>query len=496
MRRLLIIFAVCTISLMATAQQSELVGTWQQLDGNGKPTTQVKIFMPDGKLLGLSFNADFTNSSVWFMSDYKVLNELSFVDHAFYHSNINYQRDYFFTYFKENDSTLVTRYADYRYNNHQYILTERWKKMDREMPTYTDAEWQALHQKSMAEFDRLPKEGQTKEQYAQELYKKAQGYTKSKKLDYASELLLTRAELDTTNLKWQKDALTLFTDNSLAPSVAEKVADRVIRLTVAKAPTANDTSIVNAYRTKAYLFNYRGNNAMPQVREIAKKVIAMEIAGNQQPTKDYGLDYFLMAMSYLPLGDFKNVETNIDKCIDIFEKASDVSKVQTGEAYMTKAMAQMLSNHEREAIDLMLSKVVPNYVDDNNQPIEKITNYVYPSVVHCYERLMEKNPKDKSLLKEYQQFLSDKLVIASYFTVDKKRNLFGDYIVLERGAWTLEKPSASIDYYQSLLQKDDEYIKYTKQKGEDPLSEMHVITVEPAKKQDIIKKWKAYKKRK
>ncbi len=496
MKKLCVLIAVCAMSLMAMAQKSELVGTWQQLDANGNPTTQVKVFMPDGKLLGLSFNADFTVSSVWFMSEYKVLNELAYVDHSLYHSDINYQRDYYFTYYKENDSVLVTRYADYRYNNRLFVLTERWKKMDREMPTYNDAEWQALKEKSLVEFNRLPKEGQTTEQYAQELYKSAQGYIKSKKLDRASEPMLIRAELDTTNLQWQKDVLQLFVENSLAPSVAEKIADRVIRLAAAKAPVPNDTSVINAYRTKAYMYNYRGNIGMPQTRECAQKAIDMAVAAGLPPTKDYGLDYFIIAMTYMPEGNLTEIEKNIDQCIDIFEKATDVSKLQMAEAYMTKAVAMMLNNRCREAIDLMLDKAIPNFVDDNGQPVEKVTSYVYPSVVHCYELLLEKTPKDKKLLKEYQQFLSDKLLIASFLTTDKKRNLFGDYLLLERGTWTLEKPAAVSDDHQILLQKDDEYIEYVREKDEERTGEMHVIVVDPAKKQDIINKWKAYKKRK
>ena len=108
MKKLLVLIASGLLSLTATAQQSSLIGTWQQLDANGNPTTNVKIFMPDGKLLGQSFNDDFTASSVWFMSNYKMLNDTSYVDHAFYHSNILYERDYFFTFHKENDSLLVS----------------------------------------------------------------------------------------------------------------------------------------------------------------------------------------------------------------------------------------------------------------------------------------------------------------------------------------------------------------------------------------------------
>ena len=112
MKKLIVLFVSGLMSLTAMAQQSALVGTWQQLDNNGNPTTNVKIFMPDGKLLGQCFNDEFTVSSVWFMSNYKVLNDSSYVDHEFYHSNILYQHDYFFTFHKESDNVLVTSYID------------------------------------------------------------------------------------------------------------------------------------------------------------------------------------------------------------------------------------------------------------------------------------------------------------------------------------------------------------------------------------------------
>ena len=167
MKKQLVLFVSGLLSLTAMAQHSALIGSWQQLDANGFPTTNVKVFMPDGKLLGQCFNNDFTMSSVWFMSNYKVLNDSSIVDHEFYHSNPFYQRDYFFTFHKENDSVLVSTFIDYRINGVGAIMKECWKKMDRPLPVFTAAEWEALHQKSLLEFDRLPKEGQTVEQYAE-----------------------------------------------------------------------------------------------------------------------------------------------------------------------------------------------------------------------------------------------------------------------------------------------------------------------------------------
>ena len=478
--------------MMAMAQKSALVGAWQQLDANGRPTAQFKFFMPDGKELGLSYNSDFTNSSVWFMSDYTMLNDSSYVDHTFYHCEIGYQRDYFFTFHQENDSVLVTKYVDYRNNSIRVDLTERWKKADRPLPAYTDAEWQALHQKSLVEFDRLPAEGQTIGEYAQKLYDKAEGYKKSNKLAQASEALLIRAELDTTNLQWQKDAYDLFIDNRSASSVAEKIANRYIRLKEAIAPAANDTSVVNAYRTKAGLYLYRGDAAKQQFREYITKTIDLETSAGLQPSKDYGYDYLVLAMSYMNEGNFEVAYDNILKSIDIMEKASDVSKLQLSEAYIVKAVVLRNTNRDQEAIDLALNKAVPLLNDESSQ--ENLSGHVYPFILNSYETLLEKNPKDKKLLKEYQQFLSDKLVCAMFYSTDKKRNLFGKYLVLERGPWTLEKPIATFDETHMLLEQDGKYVDFTKEKDEVTNGMMYLEVVDAAKKKDIIKQWKAYRK--
>ena len=495
MNKILIILAACALSMTAAAQQTKLEGSWVQLDGDGRPTTQVKTFLPNGRQIGLSYNKDFTSHSVWFMSNYKVLNDTTYIDHAFYHSDINYQRDYYFTFHLENDSLMTTSYLNYWPNGLEINLVERWKRISNRM-TCDDAEWEAMYQKSLAEFDRLPKEGQTVEQYAKELYAKAQDFKKTNRLDRASEALLMRAELDTTNLEWQKDIYFLYLENRMAPSVAEKIADRYIRLKEAQAPSANDTSVVNAYRTKIYLYNYRGNPAMPKVREAASKVIAMETAAGYQPSKDYGLDYYLMAESYLPEGNFEAILDYTLKAIDILEKAPDVSKAQLGEAYMLQGVCLMNTDRDREAIDVMLNKTVPHYVDEKGQPLDKLTTMTYPVVLTCYESLLEDNPKDKKLLKEYQEFLSDKLIMAVFRSTDKERNLFGEYIVVERGTWTIEKPTAIPDSTHFLLQKDDKYVDFFKKEGEKTNAEMVVMPVDAAKKQDVIKQWKAYKKAK
>ena len=498
MKKLLVLFASGLLTLTALAQKSSLEGTWVMLDSKGFPTTSVKTFMPDGKLLGQSFNSDFSASSVWFMSNYKILNDTSYVDHTIYHSNINYEHDYRFTFHMESDSVLVSSYLNYRNDNAGVVVLERWKKMDIPMPEFTDAEWEELRQKSLAEFERLPKEGQTAEQYAQELYDKAQGYIKRNKLDYAIEALLVRADLDTTNIQWQKDALVFFLEHKMAPSVSEKIADRYISLSEAAAPVANDTSVVKAYREKAYLYNYRGNPAVLQVRELASKCIEMATTAGHKPTKDYALDYFLMAMSYLPEERFDVIYDYTVKSIDIMEKASDATDQQKGEVYFMLAMAQMQKEQYQEAVDILTNKVQKLFVDEQGQPMPRVYGDVWPMIVQNYEELLLKNPKDKKVLNAYREFLADKMICAYFEATNKELNVWGEHYVMERDSWTVENPTVVASFAKHyLLLKDGDFTDVNFKNEDDRLgAAFRVVSCDAAKKQELIRQWKAYKKNK
>ena len=78
---------------------------------------------------------------------------------------------------------------------------------------------------------------------------------------------------------------------------------------------------------------------------------------------------------------------------------------------------------------------------------------------------------------------------------DKEHNLWGEYIILEKGKWTLENPAdIEIGSTHYLLQKGDEYLEVKVKEGENLSGAIHVRPVDAAMKQDIIKQWKAYKK--
>ena len=242
---------------------------------------------------------------------------------------------------------------------------------------------------------------------------------------------------------------------------------------------------------KAYLYQYRGNPAMPQMRSIVSKMLDMEAVANQ-PTRDYGLDNFMMAMTYLPEGNMEKVYDCCMKSIDILEKATGVSDNQKAEVYATAGIAPMMGEQrEREAIDL-LKKAESLF---SGEVAFKITNMVYPSMFRAYYNMLQKNPKDKNLKKEVEQFMADKVVYEVFDTTNKEFNLWGEYIVLEKGAWTLENPADwANDSHHYVLQKGDEY-RVVELKEDETLTGSAVIRpTDAATKKDIIKQWKAYKK--
>lgn len=142
------------------------------------------------------------------------------------------------------------------------------------------------------------------------------------------------------------------------------------------APEPSDTSVVSAWRSKAYMYNYRGSAAVTDLRETAGKIISMERAAGHQPSKSYGLDYFLLAESDVPEGNFEAVYDNAMKSAEILEQAPDSPKWQLGVVYMTAALSLANMDRDREALDMVLNKVIGLYQSDQSQgqaPEDKLT---------------------------------------------------------------------------------------------------------------------------
>ena len=496
MKKLFVLLVSGMLSLTVSAQQSALIGAWQQLDNNGNPTTNVKIFMPDGKLLGQSFNDDFTVSSVWFMSNYKVLNDTSYVDHEFYHSNINYQRDYFFTFHKESDSVLVTSYIDYRISPLGNPVIERWKKMDSTLPVFTAAEWEALHHKSLVEFERLPKEGQTVEQYADALYKDFERYKSQNNQVRANEVLLMRAELDTMNLAWQRDVILFYVESKIIPACADKYAARSIRVAEQLAPTPTDTMVVNTYSWVGLLY-LNGSTLRPEYAQKSKsafeKALELQKMSGRQLTAPDGNR--LMSLAFL-VGASHNEEKCLDylnQCIEIYENDPQTLVRQKTDAYMFKGMTLGEMERYQEAIDI-LQKAVPLSIDEQGNDLPKNTAEIYPQIFKYYVMMIDDNPKDKKVAKALQQFMEDKLPVGEIYKKNDY-NLLGEYYIVEMNNWTLEKPVDIGDIHAHyVFQKDGNHTVVDLKEGEELGCSLNVKKVDAATKKEVIKQWKAFKK--
>ena len=145
---------------------------------------------------------------------------------------------------------------------------------------------------------------------------------------------------------------------------------------------------------------------------------------------------------------------------------------------------------------MLLNQAVPNFMAEEAPMEEKVGLMAYPFAFKAYENLIKENPKDKKLLKEYQQFLADKLLVAVFNATDKKRNLFGEYYLVENGSWNVENPVPSSDNIHYVFQKGDEHVEVVKESEDEQVGLMRIDIVDAAKKQEVIKKWKAYKKAK
>ncbi len=92
--------------------------------------------------------------------------------------------------------------------------------------------------------------------------------------------------------------------------------------------------------------------------------------------------------------------------------------------------------------------------------------------------------------------MADKLLYDVFEATDKEHNLWGEYIVLEKGNWTLENP-AGVDNGAThyLLQRGDEYREVEVKEDEKLPGVAHIRPVDAATKKDVISQWKAYRKK-
>lgn len=477
------------------AQSSKIEGAWVQLNEDGtKIIPNVKCLLPDGRVIGLTIGEDRNSTRPWLLGTYEIVDDSTYIEHLTFHTSIAFQRDIKQSFKRLNDSILITTYINRYVNGIDIQVAEGWKKLD--VPTEEFAgRWDESQQQALTMFHRVPPEGKSVEEYGDELY---EGFKKAKEandLDRACEILLVRAEMDTTNLSWQRDVMQLFLDTKALPAIADKIANRYVRLAEQQAPTPTDTSVVNAYRMRGFLYVNFGNSYMDRCMSNFEKSIKLSEASGRPYDKDDGVSFLVLAFSCLPQGEHEKMMEYSDKAIDIFEKAPGVSSAQKGEGYFIKAMGLGAMDKCEEAIDMLLHKAAPLLIDEQGKPLPKVDNEVYLYAFSNFGELFCQNPNDKKIVKEYKQFMKDKL-LCGIIQEDKDNLLKGEYYIVEMNDWNIENTECgTAESNHFVIQKDGNHFVVDLKEGE-KLGSMVIKTVDPSFKQQIVKNWKNFKKKK
>jgi len=503
MRKLFVMMAACLCVMSGSAQSSKIEGSWIMLTADGKNVQPyLKNYLPNGKIFGVSLSQDMRNQSPWIMGTYEVLSDSTFIEHDEFHSTISYQHDYKFDYRRENDSILFTRYNN-RFGNAQDVpVVEAWKKVDYPVNDI-EAHWDELKQQARAAFGRVAPEGKTVEQYGDELYERHEQFKKQNNLDYAIGILMVRADVDTTNLKWQRDVVEYMIKLKVLPAAADIYANRMIRLTEKQAPTPTDTSVVSVYRGRGVLFG-NVHHVKPEYAEQAisdfKKSLDLTKASGRPYTKEDAISIVSIGTMYFTQEKLKEAMECYDQAISIFNSDKTTSAPQLGEAYVMKAIMLSEEDKNREAIDLLRQKAIPCFIDEQGKPMPKVEMELQPLALTIYGQMLDKAPKDKKLIKEYQQYMSDKVLCGLVLNPEGKAHeagLEGEYYVMEAGKWNIESTTSFKQggaHY--VFQKDGKHVELDVEENQTMGAQMVVKTVDPSYKQQIIKLWKNYKKNK
>ncbi len=500
MRKYLITLAVMLTALLGAKAQTSPVGTWVYNFSKDNPTNIYGInFSQDGKMYCFSYNANSRQSFPVVMGDYTLTSDSTLYEHVIFHMHIPGQRDIDYTFHRDTDSTMVMHFKDVFPNGTTMINTDSltrtsFDKMKGVFIPGDEASWQQTYQQALEVFGRKPTGSRTVESMGRMLYSDYQRFKENNQLDRAYEALLIRAEMDTTNLGWQNDVLDFYFETNTAPSMAEKIVNRIIRLKEQKAGSPTDTAVIKAYTMLYGLYSYRGNDAADDLRRVSDKALKLALSSDKTPGVIISNCYLMKSTTCLSTRDFEHMYEYAKKAAEILDTVPDAPSLQKAQTLFSVSSALLCMDKYAECLETM-KQCVPLFADTLGYQSEKLTDEVYPFMFGCYSSLYIDNPKNKKLQKEYKEFISDKLLRA-VIVGENPWGLNGRYYILERNEWNIESPYAcpiNSDFKRMLFEQDGKFTEVENPEGKPTHANLRIEKVDKDFRQQILNNWKNYR---
>lgn len=438
---------------------------WNMMSPDGQAPKGGKMFLPDGRMYGYAYNEDGTDISTWIMANYDVVNDSTYVEHIFFHTDITYQSiDLEMNYKVAPDhSAILTTYTYVQPNGNRQPTMELWVRDTiadhQKFIERAGKDWDALHQQALKEYDRVPAEGETIEQKGEKLSALIQESLKNNQLDNAYAAYLTRAELDPTNIQWQQDLVTFYHAVNIAPTPAITYAKRLLSLAKAQAATPTDSTLQGSVFSLARFHTMQGN--YEEGYQLLRDHLAAEEASQSQLTESTAALYNMMSgvMCY-KTERWEEAYDYAMKSAKILEDTHSPYTLMLARDYNCAAGAKVKLEAYQEAISLYEKelKTIPSDAPDASFTKEQAEALLALSLQAVGTK--EAKSRMKEMLKDKvwavkTENRQDSIALA----LGLKGNATYYPLINEELKWTLNSPTSPVDlrdFHAGKDRRDDE----------------------------------------
>lgn len=467
MKKTLCTIIACMTFLSLLAQENPLVGMWNMVGPDGQLTKGGKMFLPDGRMYGYGYNDDFTDISTWIMANYDIVNDSTYVEHVFFHTDITYQSIDLEMKFKvvPDPKAIISTYTYIQPNGSPREVTELWVKdtsaNTQKFMERASQKWDSLHQQALKDNGRVPDEGETVEQRGEKLASFIQTSYQNNKMDEAYAALLARAELDPTNLRWQQELVLFCNALNIAPTPSITYAKRFLSLAEAQAASPTDSTLQMSVFALAKF--YLMQNKFQEGYQLLRDHLAAEEASQSQPNPVTPVLYNMLSGALCPrLEKWDESYEYAMKSIKALEDSHIPNNLLLARDYSCAASAKMRLQAYPEALSLYENalKVLPTATP----PAVSTKEHSEAMMVLCLHEIGTKEAKSrmKELLKDKVWAVhTENVQDSTHIAIGFKSNTTYYPLINEEANWTLNslKPLIDLNDFTPGKEKDEEACK-------------------------------------